>query len=344
MVSVIIPVYNAEPYLRRCLDSVLNSTYREFELILVNDGSTDSSPAICEGYAARDSRVTLISQENRGASAARNRGLDVCRGEWVVFVDADDLISPDFLELVAREEYQDQDLLLFDFAKTAKSLDIPTPIPTLLFFDEKHMIQLLRGMLIPYQLTPDSNVNFLSPCGKAYRKSLIEQYSIRFLPEIHHGEDRLFNLEYALYAKNCTYIHIPVYFYEFHGDSLSHRFDPGIPTNHKILLEQIKRTLDAHQVLPSLEFEFYSYALDNLTYVLYWSLFHPNNPQTFREKRNLLRQIRKHPIYTYATKYNRSSGDLSRQIIVLFFQFRWYCAINLIFWLSRVYRNTIKSG
>ena len=90
MISVIIPVYNVESYLGRCIDSVLRSDYEDFELILVNDGSTDASPRICAEYARRDSRVRVLSQENKGVSAARNRGLESCRGEWVVSVDGDD--------------------------------------------------------------------------------------------------------------------------------------------------------------------------------------------------------------------------------------------------------------
>ena len=118
MISVIIPVYNAEPYLAHCLDAVLGSAHPDFELLLINDGSTDRSLAICREYARRDSRVRLFSQENQGVSAARNRGLEECAGEWIVFVDADDVISPAFLGLIAAEEYAAQDMLLFDFAGT----------------------------------------------------------------------------------------------------------------------------------------------------------------------------------------------------------------------------------
>ena len=103
MISVIIPVYNTENYLHRCIDSVLNSACDDFEIILVNDGSTDNSPAICEEYARRDGRIRVIHQENCGVSSARNKGLDHCRGEWIVFVDSDDFISRDFLGLIAQK-------------------------------------------------------------------------------------------------------------------------------------------------------------------------------------------------------------------------------------------------
>ena len=97
-ISVIIPVYNTEAFVRRCVDSVLRQMYRDFEVILVDDGSSDGSLALCHDMAANDSRVVVLHQANSGASVARNKGLDAARGEWVMFVDSDDWIEPDMLE------------------------------------------------------------------------------------------------------------------------------------------------------------------------------------------------------------------------------------------------------
>lgn len=97
-VSIIVPVYNTGPYLPKCIDSILAQTFGDFELILVNDGSTDSSGRICEEYAARDGRIRVIHQENQGQSVARNRALEQMQGQWVLFVDSDDWIHPEMLE------------------------------------------------------------------------------------------------------------------------------------------------------------------------------------------------------------------------------------------------------
>ena len=101
MISVIIPVYNTEKYLGRCINSVLSSTYKNFEILLIDDGSNDRSLEICRNYGNRDCRIRVFTQENQGASAARNRGIEESCGEWIVFVDSDDVISCDFLEIVA---------------------------------------------------------------------------------------------------------------------------------------------------------------------------------------------------------------------------------------------------
>ena len=95
LISVIIPVYNVEKYLRRCLDSVIAQTYQNLEIICVDDGSIDDSGKICDQYAVRDARIKVIHQENQGLSAARNRGLDAAEGEYIAFVDSDDYILED---------------------------------------------------------------------------------------------------------------------------------------------------------------------------------------------------------------------------------------------------------
>ena len=97
-ISVIVPVYKAEAYLHACIDSILSQTFSDFELILVDDGSPDNCGAICDDYAARDSRVRVIHQENQGQAAARNRALAAAKGEWVCFVDSDDAVHPQMLE------------------------------------------------------------------------------------------------------------------------------------------------------------------------------------------------------------------------------------------------------
>lgn len=133
LVSIIVPVYKVEPYLRRCVDSVLAQTYPNTEVILVDDGSPDGCPAICDEYAAADSRVSVIHQANGGLSAARNAALDVARGEWVYFVDSDDWVEPDIIEACIEKVVEHGvDMVVFDhLSEGGRSFDglVSTDMP-----------------------------------------------------------------------------------------------------------------------------------------------------------------------------------------------------------------------
>ena len=108
LVSIIVPVFNVEKYLRQCLDSILGQTFNQFEVIIVNDGSTDNSGAICQEYEARDNRIVYLEKENEGVSEARNLGLDFATSEYIIFIDSDDWIEPTYVEVLYEkiEEYQ----------------------------------------------------------------------------------------------------------------------------------------------------------------------------------------------------------------------------------------------
>ena len=117
LISVIVPVYNVENYLRECLESIRNQTYRNLEVFLINDGSTDNSGIICEEYAAKDNRFTVIHQENAGASSARNRGIESAIGKWITFIDADDYVESNYLETLAKHIAKENDVLIIQGLK-----------------------------------------------------------------------------------------------------------------------------------------------------------------------------------------------------------------------------------
>lgn len=330
MISVIVPVYNTEKYLRRCIDSILNSTCKDFEILLVNDGSTDSSPAICEEYARQDSRIKVICQKNQGVSSARNTGLDRCKGQWIVFVDSDDFISKDFLSLIAQEKYQDKDLLLFDLAKYISGhTSADYPVHTL-SFQGREMQQLIRRILVPQPLCADGRADFRTPCARAYKKSVIDRCSIRFAPELTVGEDLLFNMEYQLQAESCVYTSVPVYFYDIHMGSATHGFRPGLMQNHAKLQRQLTILLEQCHMLPLLKAAYSSYCLENLTYVLIWDVFSPLSPRPYRTKCRMCAAMLKNELYRQAMRYNLKSGILPRKILVFFFRMRCYRITDLI--------------
>ena len=188
-ISVIVPVYNAEKYLRRCIDSVLAQTYADFELLLIDDGSKDKSGEICDEYAQKDARVRVFHKENGGVSSARNLGLDNAKGEWVTFVDSDDYIKSRFLESAIINAHSD--LVIGD----SLWLDANDKIVAC---DNFSFTNLSKEEILEKYLYSGA---FTVPWGKLYSHSIIANYSIRFNTELRFAEDLCFVYQYLLYVK-----------------------------------------------------------------------------------------------------------------------------------------------
>ena len=214
VISVIIPVYNMERYLARCLDSVLGSTVREIEVICIDDGSLDQSTQILRGYQARDDRVVVLTKQNGGVSSARNEGMNHVNGEYVLFVDADDFVHPQFFELLLYA----QEITNADFVtsrhRAVTDKDLPIRMDTLpkapadvRKIDCKELFK--RHDLCGYC------------CGKLMKTETVQ--NVRFREDISYGEDTLFVSE--LWESNCSMrsavLDLALYYYYQREDSLS---------------------------------------------------------------------------------------------------------------------------
>ena len=206
-VSIIVPVYNAESTLRRCVDSILNQDYRDFELILVNDGSQDSSGAICDTYAAQDPRVIAIHKPNTGVSDTRNLAISRARGTYLQFLDSDDWITPDATTLLVQTARQhDCDLVISDFyrvvgERVSRKGDI----------DDDTV--LTREEYAAHMMENPADFYYGVLWNKLYRRSIVERWNLRMDPEISCCEDFMFNLEYIRRARLIAATAQPVYCY-----------------------------------------------------------------------------------------------------------------------------------
>lgn len=208
--SVIIPVYNVEKYLQATLDSVINQTLQDIEIICVDDGSTDSSPRILSEYANRDSRIRIITQENAGQSSARNKGLAVANADLIAFMDSDDILLPDAYATAVSKMTDDIDYVCFGIQVVGNTL--------------KH-IQKTDNEYYRIKFRGKKHVNNniirktdMSPCNKIFRKSIIDKYKILF-PEGLRFEDAYFYTLYAMCSKKAFYIQDKKYTYIRHADS-----------------------------------------------------------------------------------------------------------------------------
>lgn len=246
-VSIIIPVYNAEKTLKRCVDSIIRQTYSDWELLLVDDGSRDTSSRMCDEYALKDTRIKSFHQRNQGVSAARNLGLDQARGKWILFVDSDDYLLDNTLHL--GPQYS-EDLIVFLF-KTLDSqghLNEWRSVPPVVCSN--------RNMMVDYLLSNIHYGIFRTPWTKFFKKDLIGK--LRFDERIKIGEDLLFVNQYL---KNCTSLRVcPDFLYTWSNetgvdDKIKYKLDIDTAA---FILRQISDAYAALKI-PSKDMDLYIY-------------------------------------------------------------------------------------
>ncbi len=238
--SVIIPVYKAENTLRRCLDSLLNQPHESTEIILINDGSPDTSGEICKEYAEKHPEIRYIEKENGGVSTARNVGLDVAAGDYVVFVDSDDWVYDNYFSTIHRLLSEDDwDLLQFSQNYTDGKVEKPRIQENFKSSDHKEIFD----KIIEYMCHKHIN----KPIDKVYKRSIIEDNHIRFHPDLCVGEDRTFNIVFSLNVKKWCVISDLIYWVSLeNGESLSRQkrdnLDEQISIAENYLFEIIEKS------------------------------------------------------------------------------------------------------
>lgn len=217
-ISIVIPVYNSEKYLKRCIKSVLKQTYMQFELILVNDGSTDKSLEICNEYKKRDNRIKVINKQNEGSIKARKAGIESATSDYITFIDSDDWIHSKTLENIDKRIKEDNpEVLVYNMYKTLGKFKFIKKKFNTLYFDKKDIYEGrdIKDELVVAYLTGHPFSSGL--CGKVYKKKILldnGKYlkNIKFL-----GDDLYYNLEIFLKIKKVSMINKPLYYYRTGG-------------------------------------------------------------------------------------------------------------------------------
>lgn len=199
-ISVIVPVYNVEKYLRRCVDSILAQTFTDFELLLIDDGSTDKSGEICDEYGRIDGRVRVFHQENGGVSKARNVGLDHAKGEWMTFCDSDDYVNEIWLSAF-MEESEEYDVVVSGFYFVSNNMQDP------------FVISIDSNIPADVADVLNSHNNFGFLWCKCFRRAIIEKYRIRFDESFSFLEDEVFVCYYWKFISKVKVVGISTYFY-----------------------------------------------------------------------------------------------------------------------------------
>lgn len=263
MISVIVPVYKVEKYISRCIESVIAQEYDDWELILVDDCSPDRSGEICDEYAQKDSRIRVIHQENQGVSAARNRGIEEARGEYICFIDSDDYVTSQYLRDFTPADEVDFEL---------QGMTLVYEEETFRNHEKRPNLELLSDVI--GLLESDNQILDLlnGPCCKLFKKNIIRDNSLSFPQELSYGEDSIFVLSYLTHCKRKIHL-IPSsnYFYthEKTSSSLSSKHHDGFKL-YKSVCEDFSwyRNLEyKHKYVP----QTYTYYYKNYKALIYYN-------------------------------------------------------------------------
>lgn len=256
-ISVIVPVYRVEKYIRQCVDSILQQSFQDFELILVDDGSPDACPQICGEYAAKDARVTVIHKQNGGASKAREDGLKRASGEYIMFLDGDDWLSPNTFEqcIMALTQNPDADCLILSYVREYPDRSIPAHV-----MDgscvmegqeaEECVYRRLFGLVGDELRHPERLESMGSCCMRLYRAELARQGLFFDTKEVGSSEDTLFNM-YALYGcKKVIYLDEPFYHYRKTRQSITSAYRPRLIEQWGRLFDYMEDVITEKQLDP----------------------------------------------------------------------------------------------
>lgn len=329
-ISIIVPVYKVEKYIGRCIDSILDQTYRNFELILIDDGTPDNSGKICDEYAGKDKRIKVIHKTNGGVSETRNLGISQAQGEWIYFVDSDDWIEKGLLAAFVNAMAENVDLYFVSHIIEIENSDTVERIYDDRIFDKK-----------------EDGIKYLYAKGglgvtwnKLFRSRTIKEFNIRFDVRLNSYEDELFTLDYCRHAGKIRTIPYPGYHYMYASEGLSKRLLlPEERYNIALLLYKSMREI-------SDEKDFVRLAKENFAYHLYDSF-----EQYYRirpEKKLSARQKKKYLMMCYDLL---RENDFCKHIIPgrkvinikLIFSLKNWFVIDCLFKLNML-RLRLKSG
>lgn len=295
LVSIIIPVYNAGAYLGYCLNSVISQTHSNIEIILVNDGSTDNSYEICQNYAAIDGRIVGIDIENSGVSDARNVGLKEAKGEYVLFVDADDVIKSDMVEaLVKRMETYQKDIVFCGFDMvTLENNEVleNVPISSAILGSECVLNRDVFFAKLAFILWKTSLLECV--CGKLMRMDVIRNNHIMFPPDLSFGEDFCFNMEYFRHINGAVFVSSRYYYYlQRDNDSLTKKYREDLFENQMYLIRKFRSLIEENvKISKSEQTALSEYTVAHMMHVLYALTGNRCPLNTTEKKREIARII-----------------------------------------------------
>lgn len=333
-VSFIIPVFNGEDYIERCLNSILAQKDLTSEIIVIDDGSVDGTCKKLEEYCGKFNNIIFEKQEHLGASVARNRGLDLAKGNWICFIDSDDYIEETIFESLRDCLNEDIDIIFADYSYIKKggkkvfSSDRYTERISAL--DEKTLNSYFRA-------TMNRNYNpgspqVITPWAKLYKREFIEKNHLRFTPGIRKSQDVLFNFEVFCYAKNAVYVKELFYNYIYNPKSLCNKYIPGVLNDYDSQEKKMESILKKNGIFENFARDFSFRCIANLLYSVRLDYSHKSNPKKYSERREeFLEALNNENVKNSLENLYLKDYRLYEKAALFFIKIKSFFGINLFF-------------
>lgn len=335
-ISIIVPIFKVESYLQQCLDSIVNQTYQNLEILLIDDGSPDHCGKICDKYASRDPRIKVTHKQNAGVHAAWNDGLNMATGDWIAFVDSDDWIETDYFEVMLKEN-------------CGRRTDL---IQTSGYYREENGHQYIwRSYLEPFAFSNMAGREFMivhslgrpkdrktkaavsNVWGKLYRASFLREGGFQFDSQIRTGlgGDIIFNTEVYLKLEKIVGISYFGYHYRITTGSGTFKFDPDRPVKEIYVDEQLERLIYTKDASENLKKAFESYCLRDIVHNLERCYFHPENTLGNQEIAKGIRKMKQMPYGKMAiASRNNPYNGLGLKVFQMALHFPWLWPLRIM--------------
>lgn len=324
IVSVIVPVYNTERYLSKCIDSIINQTYRNIEIILVDDGSLDNCGKICDEYAGRDKRIKVMHKKNGGVSSARNCGLDIASGEYVFFVDSDDYVELDAIESFLTMKKSDLIISKGYMYDNGKKIAIQNNIEkNKTVSDAKYKEKIFHDILLG-KISP-------GPFAKIYKRNIIEKYNLRFDTDLKIGEDTIFTFVFCSHATSFSEIDKYTYNYILNSNSVSKDCSEKVLPRTNSLVRAFNEKIWP-LVKYSCKNEYCSYVVYLLNCLLIKYIFNKQNNLKYVEKIRIIKELVKKEEYAEPIKNVKlMTLSMRKRILVILLRCRFYFLLRFLY-------------
>lgn len=325
LISIIVPIYNVEKYLNKCIESIVKQTYENIEIILIDDGSNDNSGIICDEYAKKDNRIIVVHKENGGVSSARNKGLKIAKGEWISFVDADDWIEQIFCQTLLNKVTQEQ----ADIALCGYNRITDNQIEKINANNQE--VFLNSNEYLVKSLNPQTGFGFCHM--KLIKKEVLK--SISFNERIEVGEDALFNIQLSTYIKKAVFLKQPLYNYRINNQSVVKRYDENYANKYlksmKIIEEYIWQEYnEENEENIEIKQNYYNFVAYHIMLIIVNYCYHPDNKMCNAQRKNMLKEVINNDLFIIGLKKsNYNNISLTRKITL-------YTLKHKLYWLTAI--------